>query len=224
MEILDFDEFSMRLEKLTVLGAKNPNADWNLRSNYSGKDFKCGCGKKHKFIADVTNILWRRALTSGAMILQDPMCDFACYIEIKGVFTSRLETIYSSNTKSALEDYRANLEEGKHDPQLICPECKTSEKIHNLFKRKSAKIFIYNEKSPRVRKSDGLHIYPMLCFNCKTVCEFASDPQNNSGKAVKGIEYIRYKKMNAKNKKDALNEAKSKQLKHFIDKIKKLRA
>ena len=35
MEILDFDEFSMRLEKLTVLGAKNPNADWNLRSNYS---------------------------------------------------------------------------------------------------------------------------------------------------------------------------------------------
>ena len=49
MEILDFDEFSVRLEKLTVLGAKNPNADWNLRSNYSGKDFKCGCGKKHEF-------------------------------------------------------------------------------------------------------------------------------------------------------------------------------
>ncbi len=104
MEILDFEEYCIRLEKLTKLGAKNPDADWNLKLNYSGKDFKCGCGKNHKFVAGVTHILWRRAITSGAMILNDPKCDYACYIEIKGVFTSRLETIYSANTKSAMDE------------------------------------------------------------------------------------------------------------------------
>ena len=50
MEILDFEEYCIRLEKLTKLGAKNPDADWNLKLNYSGKDFKCGCGKNHKFV------------------------------------------------------------------------------------------------------------------------------------------------------------------------------
>ena len=95
-KIISFDEFSQRLDKLTVLGAKNPGADWNLRMNYSGTKFECGCKKTHQFMADVTQILWRRAMTSGAMILKDPTCDFACYIKMKGFFTTKFETIYTS--------------------------------------------------------------------------------------------------------------------------------
>ena len=43
---------------------------------------------------------------------------------------------------------------------------------------------IYNEGKPKIRDSDGLHIYPMICFKCKTMTEWASDPENQSGKAA----------------------------------------
>ena len=32
--------------------------------------------------------------------------------------------------------------------------------------------------------SDGLNIYPMLCFICKSITEYAADPQNESGHAA----------------------------------------
>jgi hypothetical protein len=43
---------------------------------------------------------------------------------------------------------------------LICPKCKVEEKIFNLSNRKDSSIMIYNEKNPRVRKKDGLNIFP----------------------------------------------------------------
>ena len=49
------------------------------------------------------------------------------------------------------------------------------EKILNLANRKSSMLMIYNEGMLRVRVSDGQHIYPMICFRCKTITEFADD-------------------------------------------------
>ena len=74
---------------------------------------------------------------------------------------------------------------------LMCPKCKIKEELFNMVNRKECTVMIYNEHNPRVRKEDGLHIFPMICFNCKTMTEFASDPMNQSGKAVDGVEYLK---------------------------------
>ena len=63
----------------------------------------------------------------------------------------------------------------------------------------------------------------MICFNCKTMSEYASDPNNQSGKAIEGIEYFKTKKISQKEKSEALNYAKSLNNKILIDKIKKLK-
>ena len=64
--------------------------------------------------------------------------------------------------------------------------------------------------------------YPMICFNCKTMSEYASDIDSQSGKAIEGIEYFKTKKISQKEKSEALNYAKSLNNKILIDKIKKL--
>ena len=51
---------------------------------------------------------------------------------------------------------------------------------------------------------DGLHIFPMICFNCKTFSEFASDPNDSSGKSINGIEYFKSQKLNKKHISEAL--------------------
>ena len=92
----------------------------------------------------------------------------------------------------------------------------------NLTKRKSSQIMSYNEGSPRVRAKDGLHIYPMICFNCKTFSEYASDPYNASGNSINGIEYFKSIKLNKKHISEALKYAKSLNNKILIQKINKL--
>ena len=104
---------------------------------------------------------------------------------------------------------------------LICPKCKVEEKIFNLSNRKDSSIMIYNEKNPRVRKKDGLNIFPMICFNCKTMTEFATNPLNSSKNAIKGIEYFKTRKINQKDKKEALNFAESNNNEILIKKLKK---
>ena len=95
--------------------------------------------------------------------------------------------------------------------------------MFNLFNKKNPQMMVYNEGKPRVRATDGLHIYPMICFNCKTMSEYASDINNQSGKAIEGIEYFKTKKISQKEKSEALNYAKSLNNKILIDKIKKLK-
>jgi len=97
------------------------------------------------------------------------------------------------------------------------------EKILNLANRKSSMLMIYNEGMPRVRVSDGQHIYPMICFRCKTITEFADDPDNFSGKAIEGVEYFKTKKITKKEKLQALKYAKMQNWKLFIDKLNKLK-
>jgi len=67
---------------------------------------------------------------------------------------------------------------------------------------------IFNEDKPMIRKKDGLNIFPMICFKCKSLTEFAADPNNASGKALDGVEYFKTKKISEKNIMDALDYAK----------------
>ena len=81
---------------------------------------------------------------------------------------------------------------------------------------------IYNENKPRIRAKDGLHIYPMVCFNCKTFSEFSSDPNDSSGKSINGIEYFKSTKLSKKHISEALSYAKKVDNKVQIQKLKKL--
>ena len=124
---------------------------------------------------------------------------------------------YNADSKQADEDLKS-----ANKKILICPKCKVKEKMFNLLNKKNPQMMMYNEGKPRIRAADGLHIYPMICFNCKTMTELASDPNNLSGKAIEGIEYFKTKKISQKEKSEALNYAKSLNNKILIDKIKKL--
>ena len=125
---------------------------------------------------------------------------------------------YNADSKQADEDLKS-----ANRKILICPKCKIKEKMFNLFNKKNPQMMFYNEGKPRVRATDGSHIYPMICFNCKTMSEYASDINNQSGKAIEGIEYFKTKKISQKEKSEALNYAKSLNNKILIDKIKKLK-
>jgi hypothetical protein len=86
---------------------------------------------------------------------------------------------------------------------LMCPKCKIKEELFNLYNREDSTLFMYNQHNPRVRPEDGLHIFPIICFECKLVTEFASDPMNESGKAIDGVEYFLQRKITKKDKNDA---------------------
>tara|TARA_B100001013_G_C24549931_1_gene418235 strand:+ start:242 stop:832 length:591 start_codon:yes stop_codon:yes gene_type:complete len=105
---------------------------------------------------------------------------------------------------------------------LICPQCNKPEKILNFPKRKNATLMIYNEGKPKIRSSDGLHIYPMICFKCKTVTEFAPDTENISGEAIEGFLYFNTKKITKKDKLQALKQAKMQNWNLLVEKINKL--
>ena len=135
-----------------------------------------------------------------------------------GYFYTQAIKQYFKDSKQANEDF-----EYANKKVLICPKCNQSEKILNLNNRKSSMIMMYNQGMPRVRTSDGQHIYPMICFRCKTITEFANDDGNVSGKAIEGIEYFKTKKITKKEKLKALKEAKMQNLKFFVEKLNKLK-
>ena len=104
---------------------------------------------------------------------------------------------------------------------LRCPKCKIEENAYELNIREEATLAMYNEFNPRVRVSDGLNIYPLYCFVCKSVTEWASDPLNNSNKAFKGVEYFETRKSNKKDLKQITTYADTFGLDMLKGKIKK---
>jgi hypothetical protein len=131
--------------------------------------------------------------------------------------------IFYEASKQYLKDSKkANMEESLKDQVLMCPKCKVEEKLFNLAKRKNSQLMIYNENKPRIRAKDGLNIYPMICFNCKTISEFASDPYDSSGNSINGIEYFKSIKLNKKHISEALSYLKKMGNKTLIQKIKNL--
>ena len=90
---------------------------------------------------------------------------------------------------------------------LRCPKCKVDEQVYEMNIREESTLAMYNEFNPRVRQSDGLNIYPLYCFICRSVTEWASDPFNNSEKAYKGVEYFQTRKSNKGDLKEIINYA-----------------
>lgn len=128
--------------------------------------------------------------------------------------------IFYEASKQYLKDSKeTNVQENFKDQVIICPKCKVEEKLFNLAKRKNSQLMIYNENKPRIRAKDGLYIFPMICFNCKTFSEFASDPYNSSGKSINGIEYFKSQKLNKKHISDALSYVKKNNNKILIQKL-----
>ena len=83
----------------------------------------------------------------------------------------------------------------KEITQLTCLNCKHTEDIENMNFRKNSKIFMSRAGIVNSWES-GLDIYTMLCFACKHLTNFASDPTNESGKAIKGVQYFETFKYN----------------------------
>ena len=81
---------------------------------------------------------------------------------------------------------------------LICKKCGHKETLENINYSATSKILI--AQVPRVRKKDGLDIYPLHCLKCNFITEWAADPNNISGKAVDGVEYFKTFKINKKYK------------------------
>ena len=81
---------------------------------------------------------------------------------------------------------------------LICKKCGHKETLENINCSATSKILI--AQVPRVRKKDGLDIYPLYCLKCNFITEWAADPNNISGKAVEGVEYFKTFKINKKYK------------------------
>ncbi len=80
--------------------------------------------------------------------------------------------------------------------KLRCKYCGQKETLENVTQSMNTKILI--AQVPRVREKDGLDIYPLLCLKCNYVTEWASDPLNESKKAVDGVEYFKKFKLNKK--------------------------
>tara|TARA_B100001057_G_C22403977_1_gene777003 strand:+ start:26 stop:352 length:327 start_codon:yes stop_codon:yes gene_type:complete len=72
--------------------------------------------------------------------------------------------------------------------KMICSNCNISENLENLNNREDAKL--YMAELPKTRSSDGLEIYPLICFECELVTDFAADPHNSSGNAKDGFEFF----------------------------------
>tara|TARA_Y100000816_G_scaffold287923_1_gene271534 strand:- start:561 stop:923 length:363 start_codon:yes stop_codon:yes gene_type:complete len=102
---------------------------------------------------------------------------------------------------------------------LRCPKCKILEEFFKCNIREKSTLAIYNELNPRIRQSDGLHIYPMYCFICKSVTEWAMDPLNSSTKAFKGVEYFKTKKATNKDIRNIIKYSKDFNLSTLNNKI-----
>ena len=104
--------------------------------------------------------------------------------------------------------YFGTNDDSQNPCQIMCPKCQDMHGMFDLNKDKKATIFIYKEGKPRIRRSDGLEIYPLICFKCKNLTEWASDTHNYSGNATCGFEYFKTKKVTKKDINEALDDAK----------------
>ena len=55
-------------------------------------------------------------------------------------------------------------DDSKNEKVLMCPNCQVGNQMFNLNNNPESTIFIYNQHQPRIRASDGLHIFPLICL------------------------------------------------------------
>ncbi len=68
---------------------------------YKGLAFDCGCGKEHKFdpyldLTGVGTMKVLRELPTLKIVILNPKCGYATLVKIKGIFSYRLESIFST--------------------------------------------------------------------------------------------------------------------------------
>jgi hypothetical protein len=73
--------------------------------------------------------------------------------------------------------------------KMMCPKCKIKYPLKDINLKKDATIYAPS-KIIHTRESDGLEIRVLICFKCKKVSSYASDPYNHSGKAIDFVEYF----------------------------------
>jgi hypothetical protein len=105
LKIISFDELCKILEKLSAVESKDTDSSL-LTNDTLNKSYECGCGSSHIFNKD-TFIVWRRILGS-AFVLADRNCNFANFVEQKGFFKIKMNTIYSAKYDGELELYQKN--------------------------------------------------------------------------------------------------------------------
>ena len=77
------------------------------------------------------------------------------------------------------------------ESKFICGNCGISENIRDLNVRENSKLFSAEVFITTTRKIPyGLHIYPLICFECNHFTEWAPDGSNFSGRAIGGVEYF----------------------------------
>ena len=113
-------------------------------------------------------------------------------------------------------------DDSKNEKVLMCPKCQIGNQMFNLNNNPESTIFIYNQHQPETRASDGLHVYPLICFMCKKITEWAADTANLSGHATYGFEYFKTKKITKKDLDAAIKEAKINSNEASLKKLKKL--
>ena len=114
-------------------------------------------------------------------------------------------------------------DDSKSSSGMACPKCKIFQSHQNLNIDKNSEVYAYGEDCFRTRESDGLNIYSFLCFRCNKVTEYASDPFNQSGHAVGGLEYFDSKKITKKDYKNAYDYAKKNNHLLALNKLKKIK-
>ena len=117
--------------------------------------------------------------------------------------------------------YKGTNEDFKNPRLMTCPKCKIPHNHFNLNNESKSSLFTYDKI--KIREKDGLHIYSLICFNCKKLTEYASDPLNSSGHAVMGIEYFKTSKISKKNLKDAIEYAKNTSCNSALKKLKRIK-
>ena len=176
--------------------------DYNIKLYY-GKEFRCGCKKTHTFSHNHTKIHWYKNTMLGQkpeMILQESGCSHINYIKMEGIFIVKFETLFSANALEMQEGIVDKIKKSK----FMCLKCKIKFPIENSNLDKKCSIFMPAIPA-EVRQSDGLEIRILLCLKCNNITSFASDPNNDSGKAIDFVEYFELYKLNRKLKEKILD-------------------
>lgn len=75
--------------------------------------------------------------------------------------------------------------------KFYCGNCGTSEKMYKINVRENSQLFTANFPITTTASIPyGLNIYPLVCFKCDHVTEWAADHSNFSGNAIEGVEYF----------------------------------
>lgn len=109
---------------------------------------------------------------------------------------------------------------------IRCQNCSESLAEKSFFNANNTLgVELFMADTPRVKQDGidiGLNIYPMLCFKCGYVSEYATDPWNVSGRAKNGYEYFDTFKLDKEFKKKFITYAKIIKNKRVQEKISNL--